>query len=132
MDRKVPTIKTIASTLKERGHEDLASELLAFKSAKNPFDSAEAEGVTVTDADIDRAAKNVLDYIPRKPRYTKPKKAKKKKAKASAEATAVIRKEGNEWCVRSPDNPTWNGGCYDTKEKAEKRLRQVEFFKHQG
>jgi len=44
----------------------------------------------------------------------------------------VIRKEGDKWCVRSPDNPDWNGGCYKSKEKAQKRLRQVEFFKHKG
>lgn len=42
---------------------------------------------------------------------------------------AVIRKEKGEFCVRSPDNPNWSGGCYKSKEKAEERLRQVEFFK---
>lgn len=41
---------------------------------------------------------------------------------------AVIRKEKGQYCVRSPDNPKWNGGCYDTKAEAEKRLKQVEFF----
>ncbi len=45
---------------------------------------------------------------------------------------AVIRKEGDEWCVRSPDNPDWSGGCYKSKGAAEKRLQQVEFFKHKG
>lgn len=44
---------------------------------------------------------------------------------------SVIRKEKGEWCVRSPDNPDWNGGCYAKKEDAEDRLKQVEFFKHQ-
>lgn len=48
------------------------------------------------------------------------------------EVSGVIRKEGDEWCVRSPDNPNWNGGCYKSKEKAQKRLQQVEFFKHKG
>jgi hypothetical protein len=43
--------------------------------------------------------------------------------------TAVIREEHGEFCVRSPDNPDWNGGCYKSKEKAEERLKQVEFFK---
>jgi hypothetical protein len=43
---------------------------------------------------------------------------------------AVIRKEKGQYCVRSPNNPDWNGGCYDSKEKAEDRLKQVEFFKH--
>jgi len=43
---------------------------------------------------------------------------------------AVIRKEKGEYCVRSPDNPDWNGGCYPTEGEAKKRLQQVEFFKH--
>lgn len=43
---------------------------------------------------------------------------------------AVIRKEKGEYCVRSPDNSTWNGGCYPSKEKAEERLREVEHFKN--
>ena len=44
--------------------------------------------------------------------------------------TAVIRKEGDKYCVRSEKNKDWSGGCYDTKEEAEKRLQQVEMFKH--
>lgn len=44
--------------------------------------------------------------------------------------TAVIRKEKGKYCVRSPNNPDWNGGCYDTKGEAEKRLSEVEYFKH--
>lgn len=51
---------------------------------------------------------------------------------AEALVEGVIRKEGDEWCVRSPNNPDWSGGCYKSKEKAKKRLRQIEFFKHQG
>jgi len=43
---------------------------------------------------------------------------------------AIIKKEKGQYCVRSPKNPDWNGGCYPTKEEAEKRLKQVEFFKH--
>jgi hypothetical protein len=46
--------------------------------------------------------------------------------------TAVIREEDGQYCVRSPDNPDWNGGCYDTKGEAEDRLKQVEFFKRQA
>jgi hypothetical protein len=42
---------------------------------------------------------------------------------------SVIREEHGEFCVRSPNNPKWNGGCYPSKEKAEERLKQVEFFK---
>lgn len=43
---------------------------------------------------------------------------------------AIIRKEKGEYCVESPNNPDWNGGCYPSKEKAEDRLKQVEYFKH--
>lgn len=43
---------------------------------------------------------------------------------------AVIRKEKGQYCVKSPDNPNWNGGCYPSKGEAEKRLEQVEWFKH--
>lgn len=42
----------------------------------------------------------------------------------------MIRKRGHKWCVLSPDNPDWSGGCYRTKKEAEKRLRQVERAKH--
>ena len=42
---------------------------------------------------------------------------------------AIIRKEKGEFCVRSPGNKQWNGGCYPTKGEAEKRLKQVEYFK---
>lgn len=45
---------------------------------------------------------------------------------------AVIRKEKGQFCVRSPNNPDWNGGCYDSKGEAEKRLQQVEYFKKQA
>jgi hypothetical protein len=47
--------------------------------------------------------------------------------------TAVIRHEkGKGYCVRSPNNPDWNGGCYDSKGEAERRLKQVEYFKRQA
>jgi hypothetical protein len=46
--------------------------------------------------------------------------------------TAVIREEDGKFCVRSPDNKDWNGGCYDSKGEAEKRLQQVEHFKRQS
>ncbi len=48
------------------------------------------------------------------------------------ERTAIIRKEKDKWVVRSPHNKSWCGGRYDTKEEAEKRLREVEGFKHRG
>ena len=45
----------------------------------------------------------------------------------------VVKKPGkDEWCVKSEKNPDWNGGCYPSKGKAEKRLHQVEYFKHNG
>lgn len=44
---------------------------------------------------------------------------------------AVIRKEkGKGYCVKSPNNPDWNGGCYPSEGEAKKRLEQVEYFKH--
>lgn len=43
-----------------------------------------------------------------------------------------IKKEKDGYCVHSESNPDWNGGCYSSKEKAEERLRQVEYFKHKG
>ena len=43
-----------------------------------------------------------------------------------------IKKEPDGYCVHSESNPDWNGGCYPSKEKAEERLRQVEYFKHKG
>lgn len=46
--------------------------------------------------------------------------------------TAIIVKEKGQYCVRSPNNPDWNGGCYDSKSKAEDRLKAVEYFKHKG
>ena len=36
----------------------------------------------------------------------------------------------HEWCVTSPDNPSWSAGCYPDEEDAKNRLRQVEYFKH--
>lgn len=56
----------------------------------------------------------------------------KPRALVAEEKIAVIRKEHGEYCVRSPNNPDWNGGCFKTKAEAEKRLRQVEFFKRQA
>ena len=50
---------------------------------------------------------------------------------AAKAVQSVIRKEKGEYCVRSPNNPDWNGGCFDSKGEAEKRLKQVEYFKRQ-
>jgi hypothetical protein len=47
------------------------------------------------------------------------------------EKKAIVRKEkGKGYCVKSPDNPDWSGGCYPSKGEAEKRLHEVEYFKH--
>ncbi len=43
-----------------------------------------------------------------------------------------VKKEHGQYCVHSESNSDWSGGCYDTKEEANKRLQQVEFFKHKG
>jgi hypothetical protein len=34
----------------------------------------------------------------------------------------------NEWCVKAESGI--NMGCYNSKSEAEKRLRQIEMFKH--
>ena len=44
-------------------------------------------------------------------------------------ASARIVKRGDEWCVVSEDGAN-NLGCSTTKEGAQKRLQQVEYFKH--
>jgi len=49
----------------------------------------------------------------------------------SAEHTSYIKKtKGKGYCVKSKDSPDWSGGCYPTKGEAQKRLNQVEMFKH--
>jgi hypothetical protein len=49
----------------------------------------------------------------------------------SSRTTAKIIKKGSQWCVVSEDGSK-NLGCSDSREGAEKRLRQVEFFKNKG
>ncbi len=47
--------------------------------------------------------------------------------------TSVVRKTpGKGYCVKSEKNPDWNGGCFPSKGEAEKRLNQVEYFKHKA
>jgi len=41
----------------------------------------------------------------------------------------MIKKKGRKWVVLS-EKTGRSFGSYDTKAEAEKRLRQVEFFKH--
>ncbi len=46
--------------------------------------------------------------------------------------TAIIRKDGSKdkpYCVYSEDGKR-NFGCYKTREGAERRLKQLEMFKH--
>jgi hypothetical protein len=42
--------------------------------------------------------------------------------------TAVVAKDGNQWCVFSETGRKL--GCYGSKPAAEKRLKQIEMFKH--
>lgn len=70
------------------------------------------------------------DHLTEDPLYYD--KLEKIEKKGTEEHTGVIRKEKGQYCVRSPNNPDWNGGCFDTKGEAEDRLRQVEFFKRQA
>jgi 8-oxo-dGTP pyrophosphatase MutT (NUDIX family) len=48
---------------------------------------------------------------------------------AEGEVQALIREEGGKFCVRSPTNSTWSGGCFDSKGEAKKRLTEIEYFK---
>jgi len=49
----------------------------------------------------------------------------------SDERVSYIKKEpGKGYCVKSKDSPDWSGGCYPSKSEAQKRLNQVEMFKH--
>lgn len=41
----------------------------------------------------------------------------------------MIRKEGNKYCIYSEDGSK-KLGEYPSKEAAEKRLKQIEYFKH--
>ena len=47
----------------------------------------------------------------------------------TAEDVVKTRNE-DEWCVVSPKNEDWSGGCYGSPGAAHKRLDQVEMFKH--
>lgn len=44
-------------------------------------------------------------------------------------AISVIRKVGNKYCIYSKKGKRLS--CHPTRKAAEKRLRQIEFFKHQ-
>lgn len=49
---------------------------------------------------------------------------------ASIQKGAKIVQKGDQWCVESEEGK--NLGCSDSREGAEKRLKQVEYFKHKG
>jgi predicted RNA-binding Zn-ribbon protein involved in translation (DUF1610 family) len=52
-------------------------------------------------------------------------------ASDSDDRVSYIKKTpGKGYCVKSKSSPDWSGGCYPTKGEAEKRLDQVEMFKH--
>ena len=55
---------------------------------------------------------------------------KTKTASIESDYAAYIKEEGGKYCVKSESNTDWSGGCYDSKGEAEKRLKQVEMFKH--
>jgi hypothetical protein len=42
----------------------------------------------------------------------------------------IKHEKGKGYCVKSEKNSDWSGGCYPSKGEAEKRLNQVEMFKH--
>jgi len=46
------------------------------------------------------------------------------------ERIAYVKKTDKGYCVKSKKNPGWSGGCYPTRPEAEKRLSEVEMFKH--
>jgi hypothetical protein len=42
----------------------------------------------------------------------------------------IKHEKGKGYCVKSPKNKDWSGGCYPSEGEAKKRLNQVEMFKH--
>src|SRR5512135_2244164 len=42
----------------------------------------------------------------------------------------IKHEKGKGYCVKSEHNKDWSGGCYPSHGEAEKRLKQVEKFKH--
>jgi hypothetical protein len=44
----------------------------------------------------------------------------------------MIVKQGDKFYVKSEDGSKNLGGPYETREQAAKRLREVEYFKHNG
>ncbi len=45
-------------------------------------------------------------------------------------ADIVKTRNEDEWCVVSPKNESWSGGCYGSPGAAQHRLEDVEMFKH--
>ena len=49
----------------------------------------------------------------------------------------IIRQSGEKWCLYSKKKSTKTGkrknlGCYPSREDAEKREKQIQYFKHKG
>ena len=55
----------------------------------------------------------------------------RRRRKSKKKIAERIRKQGNKYVVQSEDGSR-NFGTYTSRKDAEKRLRQVEYFKHQG
>jgi len=53
-----------------------------------------------------------------------------KPVEAAMEKDAYIEESDGKYCVKSPKNKSWSGGCYESRPAAEKRLQEVEMFKH--
>lgn len=54
-----------------------------------------------------------------------------RRRKSKKKIAERIRKQGNKYVVQSEDGSR-NFGTYTSRKEAEKRLRQVEYFKHKG
>lgn len=88
--------------------------------------TAHEAGLTLTPEYITALAE---DYGVRVPSLTAPMAAPPAKALLSLVAN-TIRHEGDKWCVYSEGGKKL--GEYDSKAEAEKRLRQIEYYKNQG
>lgn len=81
-------------------------------------------------ASFNRMSSNQDDILLKYLKYELIEHAKSTKISGVKSVGYVKKIPGKGYCVKSKKNPDWNGGCYKTKAEAEKRLRQIEFFKH--
>lgn len=98
----------------------------AAKAAGKP--TAE-EGTTVEERFV-AAIENLRDVLRETELPVRPFREGSRRAKKSS-LVEVIRKQAGKWFVYSEDGKKL-GGPYSTREQAEKRLAQVEYFKHRG